>query len=343
MKTNETLKSQTEKIDRGVIVYHDEQILVSGMKVWRSENEYTISGLDIKTRPQVQDKLDTHDWLWRVFDGDAIHSDTGRKININWGSNWGSLFGSLPIKNILEEEVKNMDTKFYNTSSEEDEDLDSGNWHGLVESHMQYFMDVLKDIMNGQVDTLPIDEARAVAFHALCDFAKKISDNKESLRARFRTSAYSWVKWYYQEELARKEAVNNTSTRHKLRDRRTLNEFIKDFKSEVFRQPTVDEIKSGLGWGESRIDSTYRLFDFHIGKYRKMNDEEMLYTVMDYHLTDRQADIVEMSYGLGGTIKMSLPEIAEELNIGRNTAQADRSKAMEIIKEQLGFKYDNRK
>ncbi len=341
MNNNETLDGQ--KVDRGVIVYHDEQILVSGIKTWKSETLYKISGLNIKSFPQVQDELDTHDWLWNVFDGKSRFTDNGRRIKIRWGSHWDGIYGSQPLKNMLAEELAILKPKFYETSEEETEDLKNGDWHSLVESHIEYFLEVIKDIMKRQVSVMPIDEARAVALHALCEFAKKISDNKEDLRARFRTSAYSWVKWFYQEALDQQDEIKQKNTRWKLKDRRTLNEFIKEFKSTVMKEPTVTEICNGLGWGAGRVDSTFSMFDFHINSYRDMNEEEMLYTVMDHHLTERQATIIEKSFGLDGVQKSGIAEIAEDLDVSFPTVQRDRAKAMDIIKEHLGFKYENRK
>lgn len=338
MTTTETLKG-TEKVDRGVIVYHDEQILVSGVKKWRSATEYTIANLQMTTRPQPKDEIDTHDWLWDVFDGVTHFADIDRKIDISWGSGWNKLHGSLPALNLLEEELRKLDVKFFDSIEEENEAIAKGDWNRLVEAHLVYFKDILKSIMNKHVDVLVNEDAIATAFHAICEFAKKLYEDGETLRARFRTAAYSWVWWFYQEELKRKDVINQSTSAQKLKDKRTLNQFLKTFWGELNRTPTLSEIKKGLGWGENRFQSTFRLFDFNISKHRPMNDDEMLYTVMQEHLTERQASILEMNFALNGS-KYSLHEIADELNISYDTVQSDRKKGMSIIKEHLGFKFN---
>ncbi len=340
---NKAIEStEGQKTDRGLIVYHDEQILVSGLKVWRSTQEYTISGLDIKSLPKEQDSLDTYDYLWGVFDKKTHFKDTDRKINIRWGSGWNSVIGSLPVKNILEEEIKIMNPKMYNDSDEENDDLQEGNWHQIVESHIGYFMEVVKDIMKRYADVLPLDETVAVAMLAICEFAKELSEGDEPLRSRFRTAAYSRVRTMYRDALEQKEAINMKAGRQKIEDQRTLNNFLTEFKNQFLSEPTIDEICNGLEWGHRRVDSTFKMFDFNVGKYRPMNDEEMLYTVMDEHLTDRQADIIEMSYGLGGSVKSNNQEIADDLNINEKTVRRDKREAFKIIEEHLGFKFSKK-
>ena len=312
-------------------------------KIWASSLEQVITMVGVVPRVVIQDEVNTQ-WfqdMWRVFDNKAWFKDTGRKINIDWGAAWSKLNGSIAIHNILAEEIRLSDQKFYGTSDEENLDLTNGNCQSVAEAHIGYFTDVLTDIRNKHKDKIPKDEGIAVALLAICEFAHKLSKKSEPLKARFVTAAYSSVRNAYRDAVDRKDVIMKKSLQ-KVQDMRTLNDFIKNFRDNLFTTPTVEDILNGTEFGKRRVESTFRIFDFNISSFRDMNQEEMLYTVMDDVLTDRQAEVVERSFGLGGRTKSSLNEIAEDMQISYDTAFNDRKKAFKLIKEELAFKYENR-
>ena len=312
-------------------------------KIWASSLEQVITMVGVVPRVVIQDEVNTQ-WfqdMWRVFDNKAWFKDTGRKINIDWGAAWSKLNGSIAIHNILAEEIRLSDQKFYGTSDEENLDLTNGNCQSVAEAHIGYFTDVLTDIRNKHKDKIPKDEGIAVALLAICEFAHKLSKKSEPLKARFVTAAYSSVRNAYRDAVDRKDVIMKKSLQ-KVQDMRTLNDFIKNFRDNLFTTPTVEDILNGTEFGKRRVESTFRIFDFNISSFRDMNQEEMLYTVMDEHLTDRQSEIVERSYGIGGRIKSDLTDMAEDMNINEKTIRRDKVVALEIIKEHLAFKYENR-
>ena len=281
-----------------------------------------------------------YDHMWRHYDEEAMLTDIGRKLDISWSSEMNTHQGSVAVKNMWIEEVGKIKTKFYDDSDSENFDLKTGKWKDVVEAHLVYFSELIYSIMRKHRDSFPADEARAIAMHAICEFAKKIEGDKEDLRSRFSTAAYSWVRNYYRDALDTADIISSKSLQ-KVQDVRTLTDLLKQLESEL-DYVTVEDICDRSGFGKRRVDSTFSVFDVNTSGYRNSNDDEMLYATMNEHLTERQSQILELSFGLGGMDKCSMGEIAKELGVTWRVIQYDREKAMEIIKNKLGFKYENK-
>ena len=290
--------------------------------------------------PNIELEDAIHDYLWNHFDETAKFTDTGRRININWGGDWSPYYGSKAISDIWDEELKKCKFKFYEHSSEENEDILSDNWRSVADAHIEHFSGKqLTKIMNSCMDRLPFDDAKSVAFIALYEFAEKVYKSGKPLKSRFNTAAWNNVLFAYREALDDKPIIRNKPSKKKLEDHRILTEFVESFKADLLREPSTEEICSGTGFGQLRVENTFNIFDMHIEAYRNMTEEEMLYDTMNEHLTERQSVILEMYYGMNGG-KATIPEIAQELDVNEKTIRRDRIAAESIIKEQLGFKYN---
>ena len=318
------------------------KVVSGGGKVWRSQTDtkLTMGVMPVRIEGKYDMDNPAYEYLWRHYDDEAMLSDTGRRIDLTWGSKWTTVFGSKPSRDMWQEELRNKKVKFYEDHESENFDLKTGKWQDVVEAHLDYFSEIITSIMRGHRDSLPVDEATSIAMLAISEFADKMSKTDDPLNARFATAAYSWVRNYYRDALDEKETIN-TKSRQNMEDFRTLTTLLKELNSQL-DHVTIEDICRTSGFGERRVNTAMKIFDFNAGGYREPNDDELLYKVMNEHLTERQATIVEMSFGLADTDKYTIPEIAEDLNVNEKTIRRDREKAMLVIKDKLGFKYNQK-
>ena len=63
---------------------------------------------------------------------------------------------------------------------------------------------------------------------------------------------------------------------------------------------------------------------------------EKIIDIIDKHLTEREAKIIKMRYGINGTPALTQREVAEKLGISRSYISRIETKALGIIKENMG-------
>ena len=108
-------------------------------------------------------------------------------------------------------------------------------------------------------------------------------------------------------------------------------------KREDVRELVKNNFEKPKKWGELRYKSTLSI----IHPYSSVNVEDPDYSYVNDAidlLPDRLKYIIKANFGFLGS-KMSIPEIAEELNLNEKTIRRDRNKAMKIIELQINFKF----
>lgn len=68
---------------------------------------------------------------------------------------------------------------------------------------------------------------------------------------------------------------------------------------------------------------------------------EKIIKIINEHLTEREAKIINMRYGIKGTLALTQREVAEKLGISRSYISRIETKALSIIKNYMGDFFDN--
>lgn len=222
----------------------------------------------------------------------------------------------------------------------------------LVESNLRFVISVAKQYQNMG---LGFEDLIAEGNVGLIKAAYKFD---ESRGFKFISYAVWWIRQSILKAIAEKSRVVYVPL-NKINSLTKVNKALSELESNLNRQPRADEVAEHLGMKDKEVEDCFKFSSRHISMDNPINeegdtlyevfensdngpDDELMYDSLKINirkvlstLPKKEADVLEMHFGLNGNTPMSLEDISEMMDLTKERIRQIKTKAINKIKHSI--------